>query len=194
MYTSRSFSKGLSFAIPSRNFERRVKEGNPKAMTDNKRISRRRFLSAAATTAATTCIPAAGAIILAGDAAKALAQYSHIDASREAPAAAPLVVEHSGYRLLIDSAKGAIVSFSSRYGAGRELLVPTHANLPLFKMELMDDHFAFKALTSSEAKHVSMRKESDEGEQTVTIEFTSLAELPLEVQSVPELIQGCSNL
>jgi hypothetical protein len=182
VYTSRSFSKGLSFAIPSRNFERRVKEGNPKAMTDNERISRRRFLSAAATTAATTCIPAAGAIILAGDAAKALAQYSHIDASREAPAAAPLVVEHSGYRLLIDSAKGAIVSFSSRYGAGRELLVPTHANLPLFKMELMDDHFAFKALTSSEAKHVSMRKESDAGEQTVTIEFTSLAELPLDAR------------
>lgn len=151
-------------------------------MTENKKISRRRFLSAAATTAATTCIPATGAIILAGDAAHALAQYSRIDASHEATAAAPLIVEHSGYRLLIDSAKGTIASFRSMHGAGRELLVPAHANLPLFKIELMDDHFAFKTFTSSEAKHVSIKREGDAGEQTVTIEFVGLAELPLDAR------------
>jgi hypothetical protein len=71
-----------------------------------------------------------------------LAQYSHIDDSREATAPAPVVVDHPSYRLLIDSAKGTIVSFRSSYGAGRELLVPAHPNLPLFKIELMDSHFA----------------------------------------------------
>ena len=151
-------------------------------MNEKRSISRRRFLSAAVTTAATTCIPATGALILAGDAAQTLAQYSHIDASHEATAPAPLIVDHPSYRLLIGSAKGAIVSFRSNYGAGRELLVPAHASLPLFKIELMDNHFAFKTLTSSEAKHVSIKKEADAKEQTVTIEFTGLGELPLDAR------------
>jgi hypothetical protein len=164
-------------AVRSHGNELRAIEEIAKAM-DNKKISRRRFLA----TAATTCIPATGAILLAGDATQALAQYSRIDTSREANAPPPLVVEHPGYRLLIDATKGAIVSFHSSHGAGRELLIPAHANLPLFKIELMDDHSAFKTLSSSQAKHVSMRKEAVAGDQTVTIEFTSLAELPLDAR------------
>lgn len=159
-----------------------MKEENAKAMDDSQKISRRRFLSAAATTAATTCIPATGAIILAADAAEASAQYTHVDASREVAAPAPVVVENPGYRLMIDPVKGSILSFRSNHGAGRELLIPNQASLPLFKIEFMDDHFAFRTVTAAEAKHVAVKKENKAGEHTITIDFTGIADLPLDAR------------
>lgn len=151
-------------------------------MNDRKKISRRKFLSAVASTAATTCIPPTGAMLLEGDATDAAAQYSHVGVSREASAPAPLIVENPAYRLLIDPAKGTIASFRSSYGAGRELLIANHVKLPLFQIEFMDDRFAFKTVTSSEATQVSAsRKDTAEG-QVIILEFTGIAGLPLDAR------------
>jgi len=101
-------------------------------MPDSEGLSRRRFLSGVASTAATSCIPLSGAAILAGDATPALAkQNTSVRVSREAKTPPPLVIVNSGYRLLIDSVRGTIASFQSTYGVNRELLIRDHVRLPL---------------------------------------------------------------
>src|SRR5208283_4206460 len=60
----------------------------------------------------------------------------------------PLVVANPGYRLLIDSDRGSIVSFQSTFGVDRELLIPDHDQLPLFKIEFMNDRNEFKTVTA----------------------------------------------
>jgi len=70
----------------------------------------------------------------------------------------PLVVANSGYRLLIDSERGTIVSFRSTFGVPRELLIPGHGQLPLLKIELMSNRYEFKTITSSEAKEIKVSK------------------------------------
>lgn len=94
----------------------------------------------------------------------------------------PVMVSNVGYRLLIDSKKGGIVSLQSTFGNERNLLVPNHINLPLFKLELMDDHSKFRTINSSQAKKISIQKTGDEKAQTVTIEFKSLDNMPIDAR------------
>ncbi len=150
-------------------------------MPDSKGLSRRRFLSGVASTAATSCIPLSGAAILAGDATPALAkQNTSVRVSREAKTPPPLVIVNSGYRLLIDSVRGTIASFQSTYGVNRELLIRDHVRLPLFNVEFMNDRAEFKLVASSEAKKITVRKDENERGQTVTIEYKEIGELPVD--------------
>ncbi|MES2391600.1 MAG: DUF6259 domain-containing protein [Acidobacteriota bacterium] len=151
-------------------------------MRDRRELSRRRFLSAAgATAAASSCLPLVGATILASEPEPLRAQTA-IAASREQTAAEPLIVSNSGYRLLIDPRLGSIDSFKSTFGVERDLLIPNHASIPLFKIELLDDHRAFKTITSSQAKSVEIHHSNSGGpndEQTLVLEFKDIAGLPI---------------
>src|SRR6266478_5961233 len=124
-------------------------------MPGSKGLSRRRFLSGVASTAATSCIPLSGAAILTGDSTPALAmQNTSVRVSREANTPTPLIIVNSGYRLLIDSVRGTIASFQSTYGVNRELLIRDHVRLPLFNVEFRNDRAEFKLVASSEAKKI----------------------------------------
>lgn len=143
-------------------------------------LSRRRFLSGVASTAAASCLPLAGAAILSGDPASAFAQNSTVRRSGEASTQAPVIVVNSGYRLLIDPARGSIVSLQSTFGVDRELLIRDHVRLPLFLIEFMNDRSEFKLVSSSDAKKVAVRKDEREGGPVVTIEFHEIGELPVD--------------
>ena len=152
-------------------------------MSDSKELSRRQFLSVLASTAATSRLPLSGAAALAGVSDPALAaEDSHIAISREALAIAPVVIRHAGYRLLIDSKSGSIASFLSTFGIDRELLIPNHARIPLFKIELMNGRSEFNTVTALQAKNITVHKSGDEREQTVFIEYNGIAELPLDAR------------
>jgi hypothetical protein len=150
-------------------------------MPDSEGLSRRRFLSGVASTAATSCIPLSGAAIFTGDSTPALAaQNTSVRVSREANTPTPLIIVNSGYRLLIDSVRGTIASFQSTYGVNRELLIRDHVRLPLFNVEFMNDRAEFKLVASSEAKKITVRKDENERGQTVTIEYKEIGELPVD--------------
>ena len=152
-------------------------------MRDPQKLSRRTFLSAIASTTATSCLPLTGAAILATESTETCAaQYTHVRASGEASTPPPVAVNNPGYRLLIDAENGSIASFRSTYGVERDLLIPDHAGLPLFKLELMNDHREFKTLTSSQAKHTTVHRAEGDKEQTVTIEFAGIGELPIDAR------------
>ncbi len=152
-------------------------------MTEPRKLSRRTLLSVIASTTATSCLPLAGAAILATESAETgAAQYTQVRASGEAAAPPPVAVIHPGYRLHIDSKKGSIASFQSTYGVDRDLLIPDHSGLPLFKIELMNEHREFKTVTSSQAKQVTVRRTDGEKEQTLTIEFAGIADLPIDAR------------
>ncbi len=151
-------------------------------MSDSKKISRRKFLSTAASTAAASCLPVAGTAILAADPPVALAQYSHVSASQVAQLPAPVTIVNRGYRLLIDSEKGSIASFQSTFGIDRDLLIPNHLSLPLFKIELMNDHSAFQMVTSSEAKQITIHQDMDGQDRLITIEYQHIADLPIDAR------------
>ncbi len=132
-------------------------------MTESHGLSRRRFLSAVMSTAATSCLPLTGAAILAGESKPALAQYSRVSSSGEVPEA-PIIVTNPGYLLLIDSKRGSITSLQSTFGIDRELLIPNHGQLPLFKIELMDGYSEFTTVTSSQAREIHIQKGGDDNE------------------------------
>src|SRR5271165_2512225 len=93
-------------------------------MREFKKLSRRRFLSAAASTVATSCLPLSGAALLAASPAHALsAPGGQTGPSHESATPAPVMVVNPGYRLLIDSVKGTIVSMRSTFGVDRPLLI-----------------------------------------------------------------------
>jgi len=94
----------------------------------------------------------------------------------------PVIVVNSGYRLLIDSEKGTIVAFRSTLGPSSELLIPGHADLPMFKIEFLDDHSQFKTVTSLDAKHVTVSRSRNEDGLSIEIEYNDIAQLPLDVQ------------
>ena len=119
---------------------------------------------------------------MAGDSTPAVAQQQLIAESGEAAFPPPLIIINPGYRLLIDAAKGTIVSFRSTYGVDRELLIPDHIRLPLFKVEFMNDHAEFKTVTSSEAKTTAIHHEGNEEGQTITIEYGEIGELPVDAR------------
>jgi hypothetical protein len=98
------------------------------------------------------------------------------------PAKPPVIVINSGYRLLIDSEKGTIASFRSTFGPYRDLLIPSHARLPLFKIEFVGDHSEFKTVTSLEAKQVNVSKTRDEDGSTIEIEYKNIGQLPLDAR------------
>ena len=152
-------------------------------MSDSKKLSRRTFLSAIASTTAGSCLPLTGAAILATESTETCAaQDTRVRTSGEAAAPAPVAVINPGYRLLIDPANGSITSFRSTYGVDRDLLIPDHAGLPLFKLELMNEHREFKTVTSSQAKHITVHRNEAEKEQTVTIEYAGIGELPIDAR------------
>ena len=130
-------------------------------------LSRRRFISGVASTAATSCLPLG-----------VLAQNTSVRQSRESASAAPVMVVNSGYRLLIDSIRGSIVSLQSTFGVDRELLIQDHIRLPLFMVEFMNDHRQFTLVSSSEAKEITVQKEDRESGPAITIRFKQLGELP----------------
>jgi hypothetical protein len=151
-------------------------------MRDFKELSRRRFISAVASTVATSCLPLAGTVIVAGDSTQALGaqQDGFISVSRESQSAPPVVVTNPGYKLLIDSVKGTIASFQSTYGVDRKLLIPNHARLPLFKIEFMNEHAEFSTVTSSDAKEISVHKGGNDKEEIITIEYKEIGKLPVD--------------
>ena len=104
-------------------------------------------------------------------------------AAQGVPAATPsVIVINSGYKLVIDAKRGSIESFRSTFGQDHDLLIPAHARLPLFKIEFLDDHGAFKSVTSSDAKEVKVeRSRSAEGE-TLTLDFQEIGQLPLDAR------------
>ena len=91
-----------------------------------------------------------------------------------------MIVVNSGYRLLIDTVRGTIASFQSTYGVNRELLIRDHVRLPLFNVEFMNDRAEFKLVASSEAKKITVRKDEQAKDQTVTIEYKEIGELPVD--------------
>jgi len=95
----------------------------------------------------------------------------------------PLVVANAGYRLLIDSERGTIVSFRSTFGVDRELLIPDHDQLPLFKIEFMNDRHEFKTVTSLEAKEVKVSKVGNQSGPTITIDFREIGKLPVDARA-----------
>jgi len=121
-------------------------------------------------------------MLAAGSAATSEAQYTRVNASGEAPTPAPVAVIQPGYRLLIDARSGSIASFQSAYGVDRDLLIPNHAALPLFKIELVNELREFTTVTSSQAKHIAVHREESKKEQTLTIEFSGIADLPVDAR------------
>jgi len=150
-----------------------------KSTDESRKISRRGFLSGVASTAATTCIPAVSVAALVGNATPASAEYSRVGTSREAPVAAPIVVENPGYRLMIDPTKGTIVSFRSTYGAGRELLIPHSVNDPLLCVEFMDDNRVFTKVKSSDARHISVKKKGMRQSRSLRLNLRILQDFSL---------------
>lgn len=152
-------------------------------MGDSIRLSRRRFLSSIASATASSCLPLGGAAVLvSGSTETCAAQYSRVRESGEAEAPPPVMITNPGYRLLIDPEKGSIASFRSTYGVDRELLLPNHASLPLFKIELMNEHSEFKTVTSSQAKKITVHRDEAGKEHTITMEYVGIGELPIDAQ------------
>jgi len=146
-----------------------------------KRLSRRKFLSAAASTVATSCLPLAGAGLLTGRATQAYgAPRAEGDDSRESGIPAPLLIVNPGYKLMIDTVKGTIASFQSTYGIDRPLLIPGHAWLPLFKIEFMSRKGEFSTVTSSDAKEISVHKSGDEKELLIVLDYKQIGGLPVD--------------
>ena len=150
-------------------------------MTDTNELSRRQFLSAVASTAAGSCVPLAGAAILAGESAPALAQYSRVSSSKEVSGEL-ISVTNSGYRLLVDSKYGSIASLQSTFGIDHELLIPNHSQLPLFQIELMDGYSEFKTVSSSQAREIHVQKSGDDTAQTLTIDFRGIGDLLIDAR------------
>ncbi len=141
---------------------------NEHPLTARGRLSRRRFISAVASTAASSCLPLG-----------ALAQNTSIRESRVS-ATAPVIVVNPGYRLLIDSVRGSIASLESTYGIDRELLIRDHVRLPLFMVEFMNDRREFTLVSSSDAKEIAVHKEDHEAGPTIVIEYKQVGGLPVD--------------
>lgn len=132
-----------------------------------KKLTRRHFLSGAASTAVASCFPLA--------VGSSGGQYGRVAVSREMGSS--IVVTNSGYRLVIDPKTGGIASLCSTFGAERELLAPQHARQPLFMVELMDERRRFTTLPSSRARAVQVHRKETPSETTITIEYEQIGGL-----------------
>jgi hypothetical protein len=107
---------------------------------------------------------------------------ANIAAQGNAPAKPPVIVINRGYRLLISSEKGTIASFRSTFGIDRDLLIPSHASLPLFKIEFLNEHAEFKTVTSSEAKEVNVSRSVIPDGQIINLEYKGIGGLPVDAR------------
>ena len=114
-------------------------------------------------------------LLVGAAAANALAQ-------RAAPSKPPVIVINQGYRLLIASERGTIASFRSTFGIDRDLLIPNHANLPLFKIEFLNKHAEFKTVTSSEAQEVKVGRNVIPDGQIINLEYKGMGGLPVDAR------------
>lgn len=89
----------------------------------------------------------------------------------------PVIVINPSYRLLLDSNKGTIESFSMASGSEKELLIPNHGRLPLFKIEFLGADSKFKTVTSSEAKKVNVTKTLEDGSETIVLDFEGISDI-----------------
>lgn len=156
-----------------------MRKGRRRVPNAPRGISRRSFLSRAASTAAACCLPVGGAAILTSDTRPLAAQNTTIKVSREAGDIPPIMILNSGYRLLIDPVKGTIASLQSTYGVDRELLIQDHVRLPLFILEFMNDNHEFQLVTSSDAKSVAVRNDATANGRDVKIEYSEIGGLPV---------------
>jgi Domain of unknown function (DUF6259) len=148
-------------------------------------LNRREVLKAIGGVPVAAFVPAAA---LSGDKlAKEPASPSAVPAKQgtgqsEVSQNSPVIVVNPGYRLLINPEKGTLASFCSTFGIDRELLVPGHARLPLFKVEFMNEHSEFRTVTSLEARQVRVSQASNPDGRTITIDFTEIAQMPLDAR------------
>lgn len=63
-----------------------------------------------------------------------------------------VMVINPGYRLVVDADQGSLKSFRATQGGDRELLIPHHGQLPLFKIEFPPEDAKFETVTSASAK------------------------------------------
>src|SRR5215831_11371457 len=147
----------------------RVSNQKERGVSGSRRLSRRRFISAVASTAASSCLPLS-----------AFAQNTSIRESRESASPPPVMVVNSGYCLMIDSVRGSILKLQSTFGVDRDLLIRDHIRLPLFMAEFRNEHGEFKLVSSADAKAITVHKQSGESETTINIEFKQIGELPLD--------------
>lgn len=97
-----------------------------------------------------------------------------------ASAKPPVIVNNAGYQLIINSDKGTIESFKVTSGGGSdELLIPTHGQLPLFKVEFLSGVGTYQLVTSLEAKKVSVNKTVQSNVETIVIDYEGIGELNL---------------
>ena len=99
----------------------------------------------------------------------------------ETPAKQAVMIVNSGYRLVIDSEKGTLASLRST-GPDHDLLIPGHTRLPLFKIEFMNDRGEFQAVTSSEAKSVSVAKTRDSEGEAIALTYKEIGQLPVDAR------------
>ena len=90
------------------------------------------------------------------------------------------MVVNPGYRLLIDSDRGSILSLQSTYGADRELLIRDHVRLPLFMIEFMNDHAEFTLVSSSAAEEITARRDDHDAGPAISIEYKRIAGLAVD--------------
>ncbi len=89
-----------------------------------------------------------------------------------AVAAKPAVmVINPGYRLVVDADKGAIKLFRATQGEDRELLIPHHGQLPLFKIQFRTDDAKFETVTSASAKKVSVTRTAEAGVEILVLTY-----------------------
>ncbi|MDB6094512.1 MAG: hypothetical protein JWM32_2074 [Verrucomicrobia bacterium] len=86
----------------------------------------------------------------------------------------PLVVVNAGYRLQINSEKGTIESLRATYGASRELLIPEHGGLPLFKIEFLSGDLKFTTIDSSEAKTIRVTQNTQDDGETMVLNYEDI--------------------
>lgn len=147
-------------------------------MADCHRFSRRQFLSALASTAGASCVLGTGGAF-PPDSSGAVAQASHIRASDEVQSAEPIIVINRGYELLIDAQKGTLESLRSTFGPAHDLLLPGHAALPAFNVELMDSDSKFTTVNSLQAAEITVRKDGKPTEPVISISYRRIAGLDL---------------
>jgi len=90
----------------------------------------------------------------------------------------PLLIANKGYRLLINTDRGTIESFEAVNGrVSNELLVPNHAQLPLFKVELMNNDLRFQTISASDAKKITVTRTAESWGELVKFSFEHIGSI-----------------
>lgn len=87
----------------------------------------------------------------------------------------PIIIVNKGYQLIINQDKGTIESFQAiSDGKNDELLIPRHGQLPLFKVEFMNDDLKFQTLTATDAKKITVNKIVKNWGDSVILDFEQI--------------------